>query len=157
MHTGRRTFLALSCLRWLSVRLKINSQLSEINYFSVSQLFRILVLIPRVQWDTAFLSFSVTDVTMKKCICHSSVKVLPLNIFIILFSSKNKMVFLEGCSLNDWFVAFLVIPFLNIVIHSDSCFLSSSLYLMCIIFYAVLYRLFNGNVKKIPRTIMDSF
>lgn len=45
----------------------------------------------------------------------------------------------------------MVIPFLNIAVHTSACFLSSSVYLMCIIFCSVLYRLFNGNVKKIPK------
>lgn len=70
-------------------------------------------------------SLSVADVTMKKYGCHSAVKVLPFNIFIILFSNKNKMVFLEGCFLTDLSVAFLVMLFLNTVIHTSTWVLSS--------------------------------
>jgi len=68
---------------------------------------------------------------MKKYGCHSAAKVLPFNIFIILFYNKNKMVVLEGCSSSDVSVAFLVMLFLNTVIYTSTCFLSGFAYLMC--------------------------
>lgn len=56
---------------------------------------------------------------MKKCGCHSVVKVFPFNIFIVSFSNKSKVIFLEGCSLTDLSAVFLVTLFFTGVIHTD--------------------------------------
>lgn len=76
------------------------------------------------------------------------------NIFIILFSNKNEGVFLEGCSLSNLSIAFLVMLFFSSVIHTSIQVFGQS-YISNVSSFFMLYCIdcLMENVEKIPRTI----